>query len=164
MAKDDRALRIEVGYGLEGALSDITAKRIIAEIITPRFREGDFDGGVRAGVERMVSVIDGEPLPAVSPKAGQSAGDIEGYVPVLFVIALAMGGILRSVLGRLPGALVTGGAVGFVAWLMVGGLGIAIAAGIIALLVTLFGGGGRGFVWRQDNKTPRPPMAAMRAA
>jgi uncharacterized protein len=55
VAKDDRTLRIEVGYGLEGALTDITAKRIVAEIITPRFRDGDFDGGVKAGVERMVA-------------------------------------------------------------------------------------------------------------
>ena len=141
VAKDDRTLRIEVGYGLEGALTDITAKRIVAEIITPRFREGDFDGGVRAGVERMVSVIDGEPLPAVTPKAAPSNGDVESYIPVLFIIALAMGGVLRSVLGRLPGALVTGSVVGFIAWLMVGALAIALIAGVIALFVTLFGGG-----------------------
>jgi uncharacterized protein len=141
VAKDDRALRIEVGYGLEGALTDITAKRIVAEIITPRFQEGDFDGGVRAGVERMVSVIDGEPLPAVSSKAAHSAEDIESYIPVLFVVALAMGGILRAVLGRFPGALATGGAVGVIAWLMAGTLAIALVAGVIALFVTLFGGG-----------------------
>ncbi len=141
VAKDDRTLRIEVGYGLEGALTDITAKRIVAEIITPRFREGDFDGGVGAGVERMVSVIEGEPLPAVATRTGASNGDSESYIPILFIIALAMGGVLRSVLGRLPGALVTGGVVGFIAWLMAGALAIALIAGVIALFVTLFGGG-----------------------
>ena len=67
IAKDDRKLRIEVGYGLEGVLNDATAKRIIAEDITPRFKQGDFYGGISAGVERMIKVIDGEPLPP--PKA-----------------------------------------------------------------------------------------------
>src|SRR5688572_31953205 len=64
VAKDDRALRIEVGYGLEGALNDATANRIIRELIVPRFREGDFYGGINAGLDRMMRVIDGEPLPA----------------------------------------------------------------------------------------------------
>ena len=63
VAKNDRKLRIEVGYGLEGALTDVTARRIIDEIITPRFRSGDFAGGISAGVDRIIGVIDGEPLP-----------------------------------------------------------------------------------------------------
>src|SRR5512140_1885383 len=71
VAKTDRALRIEVGYGLEGALNDATSKRIISEIITPRFREGDFYGGISAGVGQIIRVIDGEPLPA---PAGTPAG------------------------------------------------------------------------------------------
>jgi uncharacterized protein len=141
VAKDDRTLRIEVGYGLEGALSDITAKRIVSDVITPRFRQGDFNGGITAGVASMMSVIDGEPLPAVSARHATPDEGIEQYVPVLFVIALAMGGVLRSVLGRLPGALVTGGAVGVIAWFMAGAASIAVVAGIIALFVTLFGGG-----------------------
>jgi uncharacterized protein len=141
VAKDDRALRIEVGYGLEGALSDITAKRIVSDIITPRFRQGDFNGGITAGVASMMSVIDGEALPAVSARQAGPDGGVEQYVPVLFIIALAMGGVLRSMLGRLPGALVTGGAVGVIAWFMAGAASIAVVAGIIALFVTLFGGG-----------------------
>src|SRR6266436_648769 len=64
VAKDDRKLRIEVGYGIEGALTDVTSKRIIDEIITPRFRNGDFAGGISAGVNRIIRVVDGEPLPA----------------------------------------------------------------------------------------------------
>jgi len=63
IAKNDRALRIEVGYGLEGALNDATSKRIISEIITPRFQRGDFYGGITAGIEQIIRVIDGEPLP-----------------------------------------------------------------------------------------------------
>jgi len=141
VAKDDRALRIEVGYGLEGALNDATSKRIVSDIIVPFFRQGDYPGGVSAGVQAMIGVIDGEPLPAVSRKSANDVDGIESYVPVLFVIALAMGGVLRSALGRLPGAMVTGGVVGFIAWFMAGTLVIAVIAGVIALFVTLFGGG-----------------------
>ncbi|HEY9194582.1 MAG TPA: TPM domain-containing protein [Methyloversatilis sp.] len=141
VARDDRALRIEVGYGLEGALTDITAKRIVSDIITPYFRRGDFDGGVSAGVTRMIAVIDGEALPPPAVRASARADDIGSYAPLLFIVALFMGGVLRSVLGRLPGALVTGGVVGFIAWTMVGALSVAILAGVIALFVTLFGGG-----------------------
>src|SRR6202040_4031268 len=67
VAKNDRKLRIEVGYGLEGALTDVTTKRIIDEVITPKFKAGDFAGGVSAGVNRMIRVIDGEKLPAPEP-------------------------------------------------------------------------------------------------
>ena len=66
VAKNDRHLRIEVGYGLEGALTDVTSRRIIDEAITPKFRSGDFAGGITAGVDRMIRVIDGEPLPTPS--------------------------------------------------------------------------------------------------
>ena len=67
IAKNDRRLRIEVGYGLEGALTDATTKRIIDEDITPKFKTGDFAGGVSAGVDRMVKVADGEKLPEPEP-------------------------------------------------------------------------------------------------
>src|SRR3954467_7253683 len=64
IAKNDRRLRIEVGYGLEGALTDATTKRIIDEDITPKFKTGDFAGGISAGVDRMIRVVNGEKLPA----------------------------------------------------------------------------------------------------
>ncbi len=70
IAKDDRTLRIEVGYGLEGVLTDATSKRIISEDIAPRFKQGDFYGGVSAGVDRMLGVIGGEPLPPPKETAG----------------------------------------------------------------------------------------------
>src|ERR1700682_3393443 len=73
VAKNDRKLRIEVGYGLEGALNDVTAKRIIDEVITPKFRSGDFAGGISAGVDRIIAVIDGE-LPAPEPRQRESSG------------------------------------------------------------------------------------------
>src|SRR5579862_9850377 len=68
VAKNDRKIRIEVGYGLEGALTDVTARRIIDEIITPKFKSGDFAGGISAGVDRIIGVVDGEPLPAPEPQ------------------------------------------------------------------------------------------------
>lgn len=144
VAKEDRALRIEVGYGLEGALTDATAKRIISEIITPRFQQGDFNGGIVAGVAQVIRVIDGEPLPPPSARKVGGVGELQRYVPVIFVLALVMGGLLRSVLGRFPGALVTGGAVAVLAWFMAGAVPAALAAGVLALVFTLFSGGGMG--------------------
>lgn len=151
VAKNDRALRIEVGYGLEGALNDATSKRIISEIILPRFKQGDFAGGITAGIDQIIRVIDGEPLPAPT---GKPAGDTTGmqqYIPVLFILALVIGAVLRSVLGRFLGALVTGGAVAVVAWLFAGAVFIALIAGVMALVFTLLsgsmgrlGGGGYG--------------------
>src|SRR6185369_6436209 len=73
IAKNDRKLRIEVGYGLEGVLNDATAKRIIADDITPLFKQGDFYGGITAGVDRMIKVIDGEPLPPPKPRANRAS-------------------------------------------------------------------------------------------
>ena len=62
VAKDDRRLRIEVGYGLEGTIPDVVAKRVIEEDIAPRFKQGDFYGGIRAGTERLMRLVDGESL------------------------------------------------------------------------------------------------------
>ena len=75
IAKNDRKLRIEVGYGLEGALTDVTSKRIIDEIITPKFRSGDFAGGISAGVDRIIRVIDGEKLPAPAQAAAAACAE-----------------------------------------------------------------------------------------
>lgn len=140
VAKTDRALRIEVGYGLEGALNDATSKRIISEIIAPRFKQGDFYGGITAGMDQIIRVTDGEPLPQPSAKPGRET-DLAEYVPIIFMLALVGGGVLRSMLGRFPGALVTGAAVGGVAWWLIGALSIAFGAGVVALLFTLLSGG-----------------------
>jgi uncharacterized protein len=141
VAKNDRTLRIEVGYGLEGALNDATCKRIISEIIVPRFRQGDFFGGITDGVNRMIRVIQGEPLPEPSASPALDAKDLRQFAPLVLVLALVVGAVLRSVLGKLPGAVVTGGVLGYLAWLVAGTLFIAIAAGFVAFLFTLLGGG-----------------------
>lgn len=144
IAKDDHALRIEVGYGLEGALNDAICERIIREIIAPRFKQGDFYGGIDAGLEQMVKVADGEALP--TPVAGPAGANIQKYFPIIFMITLLVGEVARASLGRLTGAVVTGGAVSLLAWFLVGGLVLAIIVGIGAALFALIGGlGGRGF-------------------
>ena len=146
VAKDDRVLRIEVGYGLEGMLNDATSKRIISEIIVPRFQQGDFYGGITAGVDRILGVIDSEPLPEPKGEPPGNIGNIRQYVPVLFILAFVVGGVLHAVLGRFPGALVTGGSVAVIAWLFAGVVSIALIAGVIAFFFTLLSGGmsGRG--------------------
>ncbi|MFM0124548.1 MULTISPECIES: TPM domain-containing protein [Paraburkholderia] len=146
VAKNDRELRIEVGYGLEGVLNDATSSRIINEVIVPRFRQGDFYGGITAGVSSMMNVISGEPLPPPDRQTGGDSGSVRGYLPVLFVLTLVAGGVLRSVLGRLVGSVVTGGAIAVVAWLLSGTVLIAIVAGAIALAFTLLGSGLGAFV------------------
>lgn len=144
VAKDDRTLRIEVGYGLEGALNDLTSKRVISEIILPRFKSQDFYGGITAGVGQIIRVIDGEPLPEPSKRAAGSLGDVQQYAPIVFILAIVIGGVLRAALGRVPGALVTGGAVAVLAWFVAGAASVALLAGVMALFVTLLGGGMRG--------------------
>jgi uncharacterized protein len=144
VAKNDRTLRIEVGYGIEGALSDVTSHRIISEVITPAFRQGDFFGGIRAGIERIIGVVDGEKLPAPPPKATwqDRGGDGLGQmIPIAFMLALVVGGILRRVLGRFVGALATGGVIGGLAFFLIGALSIALLAGVIGFVFTLLGGG-----------------------
>ncbi len=140
IAKDDRTMRIEVGYGLEGVLNDATAKRIVSEVITPRFQEGEFLGGVNAGVDQMIRVIDGEPLPPPARVAvGSGEKSLGQLIPILFVAAMVVGGILRSVLGRVPGALATGGLLGVGGWLLGGAVVVAAIGGIAAFLITLLG-------------------------
>jgi uncharacterized protein len=138
VAKDDRKLRIEVGYGLEGALTDVTAKRIIDEIITPRFRNGDFSGGISAGVNQIIRVIDGERLPAPEPAPQQSFSGLSDVNPGFALVGTVfMAGILRAMLGRLLGAVVTGGVVGLLGWFVVGSLAASLVAAVIVFIVAL---------------------------
>jgi len=145
VAKDDRALRIEVGYGLEGALNDATAKRIIAEIITPSFKRGEFYAGIDAGTAAMMRVIDGEPLPPPQRAAASGSYDIESLLFIAFGLVVVVGGMLRALLGRFPAAALMGGGLGVLAWLMVAPLLVALLVGLMAFVFVLLGGSGRGF-------------------
>lgn len=141
IAKSDRKLRIEVGYGLEGALPDVIAKRIIAEDITPHLKQDDFYGGIVAGITRIDAVIQGESLPA-PPQQSNGSASIENYFFFLIFFALLTGSILRRILGTFPGALVNGGLVGVATLVLGGGVIFAIIFGIVALFFALIKGGG----------------------
>jgi uncharacterized protein len=145
VAKNDRKLRIEVGYGLEGALTDATSKRIIDEIITPKFRSGDFAGGISDGVDRIIGVVNGEPLPAPAPRQQRRDSGLTEFIdpfnPFVIIGVLVLGAFLRSAFGRLFGSLATGGLIGVLAWFIVGSLAVAVIAGLIASFFTMLSDG-----------------------
>jgi len=144
VAKDDRALRIEVGYGLEGALNDATANRIVEEIIVPHFKSGEFYSGIEAGIAAIIKVIEGEPLPPPKRLSVAAGQDMQSLMFIGFVIVVAVGGMLRAMLGRVPAALLLGGVLGGLAWLLLASALIALLAGLAAFVFVLLGGIGRG--------------------
>jgi uncharacterized protein len=99
VAKNDRTLRLEVGYGLEGAIPDAIAKRVIAETITPYFKAGDFYGGIDAGVQQVMRLIEGEPLPPPSA-SGQGPGEGDGALVILIVGGMVAGWLLSTLMSR----------------------------------------------------------------
>jgi uncharacterized protein len=143
VAKNDHRLRIESGYGLEGALTDVTARRIIDEFIVPRFKEDDFAGGISVGVDRIIRVIDGEPLPAPKPEASHGVDpnmffDIV-FSPFGFLGYAAIAGIMRGLMGRMVGSGVTAGIVGAIVWLLLGSVIVSGIFGVAAFFLTMFG-------------------------
>jgi uncharacterized protein len=146
VALNDRRMRVEVGYGLEGAITDLSANRILDEFLRPYFRAGDIHGGIDAAVDRLIGLVDGEPLP--EPQRDEwdgRQGNLGAMLFPLLILGLIAGPILRRILGRPLGAAATGGIAGFVAWALVGILGVAAFAAIITFFFTLVGGlGGAG--------------------
>jgi len=152
IAKADRTLRIEVGYGLEGVIPDAIAKRVISETIVPIFKNGDFAGGIDAGVTQLMALIDGEPLPPPVRQQQRQGGD--NPLGMLLMAAMIGGQVLRSVLGPVVAGGVVGAGVFGVAWFITGTLGMALVLGLGGFFVTLLGimglvgnsgfGGGRG--------------------
>ena len=144
VAKNDRRVRIEVGRGLEGALPDAIANRIITDTITPHFKSGDYDGGVEAGVDQMMAVVNGEPLPEPDKKWEHSNG-LGNVLPLLMVVVFVGSGVLRSLFGRLFGSLATGGLAGGIAWLLSHLLPIGAGAGVLGFLFAMLLGSSRGW-------------------
>jgi uncharacterized protein len=142
VAKNDRRVRIEVGQGLEGALPDAIANRIITETITPHFKQADYDGGVEAGVNQIISVVNGEPLPAPDRK-WERHGGLGNLLPVLLIVVVVAGGVLRNIFGRLIGSIATGGLAGGIVWLLSHLIPIGIGAGLLAFLFAMLTGGSR---------------------
>lgn len=142
VAKDDRAVRLEVGYGLEGALNDATAQRIISDTMLPRFRQQDFAGGLEAGLTQIIGVVRGEPLPPPGRRSATGGWRaLEQWAPLLLFLALGLGGLLRAWVGRLPGAMLTGALVALATWLLMGLVAVSVLTGAAALLFNLLGGG-----------------------
>jgi uncharacterized protein len=140
VAKKDRAVRIEVMYGLEGVITDVTSRRIIEEQILPRFRQGDFYGGVDAGVDSILKLISGEPLPPPpardsSPRGG---GDYGNILVWLVFGGFFLGNMLRSILGPGLGALVGGMGTFFISALFFPFL-FAVILGVAVFFVILTG-------------------------
>lgn len=146
VAKDDRKMRIEVARTLEGAVPDLTAARIIDEQMKPRFRENDFAGGIGAAVDQLVAVIGGEALSEVQRPSSQRSGFSNGGFDwpelgiFLFFGVFALGRVARSIFGSKLGPVVTGLGAGAIAMVVTSSILLAAAAGVIALLFTLFSG------------------------
>ena len=143
IAKDDHKMRIEVGRGLEGAIPDLYAKRIISEDIAPKFKQGDFVGGLNAGVDKLIGLVNGEALPAPSNAASGGSG-IDGLLPLLLFGGLISGMMLRGIFGTFLGSAFNGGLLGGVVWMLGLALGGAAILGVIAFFITMMLGS-RGF-------------------
>jgi len=145
VAKDDRKMRLEVGYGLEGAIPDLIAKRIISEIMVPSFRQGDFYGGINNALEQVIKLISGEQLPAPA-QAKSGGGKLLDMLYVVFIGAFVVGGILRAIFGKFVGGVLNGGIIGILIWIFGGGLIVAIVLAVIAFFLTFAGASGLGHV------------------
>ena len=152
VAKDDRKVRIEVGYGLEGAIPDITAGRVVQEYLAPKFRQGDYAGGITDATAQLVKLIDGEPLPA--PVASQPTGPDRGgdWLFALFS-ALIVGQIARRFFSRMPAgvrALFGGGVSGAIAWLLSSAMLVGGIGAIIGFMIGVSSGGGGRYARRNN--------------
>lgn len=136
VAKDDRKLRLEVGYGLEGVIPDAIAKRVIEETIAPHFKEGDYAGGIDAGVGQLMGLIEGEALPAPTDSQGEDDG---AFMFILFG-GLVLGFLLSAAMGRMMGGLLAGlGSVAVSALVLGLALSMALFVGFMVFCIVATG-------------------------
>ena len=141
VAKNDRKLRIEVGYGLEGDIPDAVARRVIDETISPRFKQGDFAGGLAAGTQRLIGLVEhtaGTEQPSEARARNNrpetaldrilDSDDLPGYL----IAAIVGGFVVRSLFGRLFGSTFIGLGMGIVTWLITAALGNAVFFGLVS--------------------------------
>ena len=145
VAKNDRKLRVEVGRGLEGAIPDAIAKRVVSDVITPHFKANDFYGGIAAGTDALMKLVEGEGLPA--PRSGVTVNGVHHAIDFqtifwLFVALVLTGAIFRRAFGRVIGAGISGGIVGAIVWAVAGVLVFAILGGLIGFVIALINGMG----------------------
>lgn len=143
VAKDDRRDRIEVGYGLEGAVPDAAAARIQREYIESRFKQGDFFGGISAGIDALTKLIDGEDLPPPTRDADNSNSNSNPLDIGVFGLVIAM--FFRGMARRIPtllrmglGGVITGVLCAFI----IGTLGAALIGALIGAVIMLLPFGG----------------------
>lgn len=156
VAVNDRRMYILTGYGLEGTLPDAVAKRIISDEITPRFKQGDYAGGITAGINRIEERLTTDPAilkqadaNRVNTNANSNAeSNQEGGIPLIFLgfFGFVAGMILTSILGRFFGSIATAGGIVTLGTIFGAGLLGSIFVAFIVFLFLLFrgGGGGRG--------------------
>jgi len=149
IAKNDKRMRIEVGYGLEGELTDVASRRIIGDTVAPLFGQGQFAAGINAGADRIMRIVSGdEPAPVAQPqRQAHRGGNIDwGTIAILLLIGVpAVGAVLRSMFGNVGGSLAGAGLAGGAVWLFLGSLAFgAIAAVIAFVLISFTGFAGRG--------------------
>ena len=144
VAVDDRAARIEVGYGLEGAVPDVIAGRVMREHMIPRFKNGDWAGGVEAGLDALMRAAQGEAL-GPAPAGGGGLGGRERWQPMVFFAVIALSVLLRIPrIVRVPFAILLGGFVGFALLKsLLWAAALALGLGLLALVLPTLRGGGR---------------------
>jgi len=147
VAKDDRKMRLEVAKTLEGAIPDIAAARIIDTAMKPRFREGDFAGGLQAAVTQITARIANEGLPEPQPTARASAQgaaiDWGEWAIFLFLGVTVVGPVVRALLGNALGTVLTGALTAAVAYVATASVLLAGLAGLAALIYTLLSASSR---------------------
>src|SRR5258706_12150916 len=158
VAKNDRKLRVEVGRGLEGAIPDAVAKRVVSDVITPHFKTGDFYGGIAAGTGALMKLIEGEGL--LAPRSGVIIDGVHRTIDfqtiVMLLVALVlMHALFQRLFGRVTGAGISGGIVGAIVWLAAGGLAFAVIGGLIGFVIALISGSGSRLVnWASGGRCP----------
>jgi uncharacterized protein len=159
VAKNDRAVRIEVARALEGAVPDLAARQIIDRAIVPAFRAGDFAGGIDAALDQIIARLKGENLPLPERRAAPQPGLDLGQIAIfLFVAVPVIGGVLTRIFGRKLGALLTGGATGAMGWLVTASVMVGVVAGLLALLLVGVMGVGAAAGLRGGRRGGWPPM------
>jgi uncharacterized protein len=153
VAKEDHRAMIETGYGLEGAIPDAAASRIIREYMSPKFRVGDFYGGLNDATGALTKLIDGEPLPPPLQGPQRNNGGVAhgqdwftGLVVAWIVLVWARGLFAR--VPRVPRAGIVGAAAGGLGWLFSGLWPLGLALGVVGLLIGFAGGSGGTFARR----------------
>lgn len=157
VAKEDRRVRIEVGYGLEGILPDAKAMRIIDEQIVPNFKNGDFYEGIESGVKAVIGVISGETLPAPVEVKKSSSNSSKSRGALMSAVGIILGFILSAFMNRFVAASVAGGITFVASWILFSVIATAAIYGVIVfffLIVQGFrGAGSGGGIWSSGSSS-----------